>query len=216
MEEEQRSNDIKAEILKGFRPGGVGMHGTFRGNIAAIREKGLLLPSERGMSNIQDNVIAYFTTPSHQLIDRTIQVAGRDLAADILLDVMRRQLGVNFGYSQKEGFYGEERLDWDKWEEMQDKLPAMIFFKDGGEAAPIEFPITEAAKGSYTGRLIFPEMRSLNSIDPLRILGSIELTPEEVKTIQGIHYTVTGLELMRMCRERMILKGLEFLIQKVR
>lgn len=68
------------EILRGFPKGGIGLHGTFVGHLNSIVERGILLPSELELTHIKDNVVAYYATPSAELIRQVIHAVGSDQA----------------------------------------------------------------------------------------------------------------------------------------
>ncbi len=212
MEAPINQSERQLEVLKGFKEGGIGIHGTFTGNLSTIREKGILLPTERGMSNVQDNIVAYYSTPSRLLIDRTIQMVGREYAAEVLWTAIERSLKNNFGYAQSEGFYREKRLDWVKWKDTPELLPAVVFFKDAGEISPPEYPLPTAARGTYTS-LTIPEMRSSQSIEATRILGSVEITLEDVETMEASHSELNHTLLRKSCEKLLIQRAFHYLLQ---
>lgn len=201
------------EILKGFTPGGIGYHGTFAGSLNSIFKHGLKLPSQLGLKDIKDDVIAYYATPSQALILQTVNALGSSSASDLLLDATIRSLKNNVGYAQNEGF-GENRvkLDWLRWQTQPDLLPAIVFFSKAGEVQPVGSPVVDSATGSFYSTISFPEMRSYQNIGRNRILSSVSLERDQVRFID----TGDPQELAKKVKNILVEKALQTLMKYIR
>jgi hypothetical protein len=103
-------------------------------------------------------------------------------------------------------------LDWNNWKETPELLPAIVFSKDSGEVLPIGSPLSNAARGTYRS-IRLPEMRSMQSIGSDKIIGSVEITPEDVEKIDASLEKLSKNDLRRKCEQLLIDRAFGYLFQ---